>query len=207
VTAPATRRRHTRITQQSPRMAAYVPRWRSGWRRRFVNRALRHDSNRERFARLPCRSPQSEQMDLDCIERLCSHRRSIGIRPKEQPVTRLQAKNLKGPRVRIDEPGMAHLPLGIYRQLPKTIEPSSGRRKDLAYPIRSLADVGPAWRRRHPVVPPACQVRNEDVVADMEFRLGEDPPSPWTTFSELERWDKAAARRGGGDAVGRSRTR
>jgi hypothetical protein len=118
-------------------------------------------------------------------------------------MTRFQTKDLACAPLRIDEPRMVHLPGSTYWQLPDTIESRSGRGEDLTYPVRGLADVGPAGRRGHTLAPPTCNVRNEDIVTDVKLRLG-DPQPPWAARAQLKRRDQAATHCGRADAVSRA---
>ncbi len=155
--------------------------------------------------RLADRPPQPEQINLHRIERFCANARSIGMSTEEQPMTCLQSKNFQGARFRIDEPSVAHLPVGIYRQLPDAIEARRGWGEDLAHPIGCLAHVRSAGHRWHALAPPTCKVRDEDIIANMDLRLRKNPPPTRAALAELEWRDQAASCRRSGDAVRGSR--
>lgn len=86
----------------------------------------------------------------------------------------------------IDEPGPCDALFAVDAEFLDSIDASRGRGKNLADPVGFESEEGRGRRNGHSFAPPARQVRNQDVAAEMEFGFVEDPPPARTAASLLE---------------------
>src|SRR5437870_1995283 len=66
------------------------------------------------------------------------------------------------------------------------IESRSARRQCLTNPIGRNVCPRTGRCRRHAFTTPPRDIRNENVIAKMQLRLEDDPPTAWTTASSVK---------------------
>ena len=82
---------------------------------------------------------------------------------------------------------------------------AGGRREDFAYPVRSEREVRALGELGHPLAAPAREVRDEDLVVEVEFWFVEDPPSARSAVAFVERGSELADQPGAGACRGARR--
>jgi hypothetical protein len=82
---------------------------------------------------------------------------------------------------------MRHAFARVQPQLLAAIDRFRGRRQYLAYPIRREREIGSPRSRRQPLSAPAGEIRDNDVVAEVELGLVKDQPSSGAVQTAIER--------------------
>src|SRR5712691_1623783 len=131
-------------------------------------------------------APERRQVQLDGMERLGADQRRSLVRREQQPSALRQAVDLERSRHRVHEPEMQDVLAGVDRHLLRAVQPFGARRHDLAHPVRRKSEAGGVGKLRHPLAPPAGEVRHEHVVTEVQLGLEEDPPAAGTAPSVVE---------------------
>ncbi len=63
---------------------------------------------------------------------------------------------------------------------------SVDRRQDFAKPIRRKTDVRNVRHPRHSLATPACDIGHDDIVAEVQLGLDQEPPTARTVLAVLE---------------------
>ena len=82
---------------------------------------------------------------------------------------------------------------------------AAGSRSTSADPVRRGREERGIGQERQPIAPPACEIRDEDLVAEVELGLLEDQPAARAAAAAMERRAELVAerhRRGGGKRGG-----
>jgi hypothetical protein len=103
------------------------------------------------------------------------------MRAHHHPVSALEAEYLDRPEDGIDEPEVGDTLAGIDLHLPAAVDRARRRREHLTSPVRSQLEGGDVGHGRHALAPPAGKVGNQDLVAEVQLGLIEDPPAPRNT--------------------------
>ena len=130
--------------------------------------------------------------------------RAVAIRTHSPP------RSSKASRSRafgIDKPEVGDALAGIDRPLAVPVEIACRRRKHLADPVGRQGEEGRVGKVRHPLAPPAGDVGHQDVLAEMQLRLVDDPPAAGAAFAEVERIADLTAQNGTGARMRRGRSR
>ncbi len=127
------------------------------------------------------RNPQHVESESMCFER----RRGDDIFTfesccKEPLSLGGQRENFKRVDRRIDVPTVLHAELGIDRELVCAVNHLRRGRQHLAQPIGGGVDVGRRGEWREPLAPPACDVRHQNVRAEVKLRLDSKNPTART---------------------------
>src|SRR5262249_9394378 len=156
------------------------------------------------------RRPPSRQVKRDRIEGLRAHHLIAPVPGEDDPASALEPVDLESPREWIDEPEVRDPLAGVDAHLAAAVDATRRRRDDLADPVGRLREVRRGWERRHALTAPAGPVGNQDVVAQVQLGLEDDPPAPgtgWVAGVPVEGPDQVAARYRGGVRVRRSGAR
>ncbi|HEY0484155.1 MAG TPA: hypothetical protein VGD37_41835 [Kofleriaceae bacterium] len=86
---------------------------------------------------------------------------------------------------------------GIDRHLLGAVGLLGRRRQHLADPVRGHRDEGGVGDHCEPLAPPAGEIRDDDVVAEMKLRLVEDEPASGAAATALERRTELLSHRRG----------
>ena len=96
---------------------------------------------------------------------------------------------------------------GVDRALVLEVDPARRCGQDLARPVRCKWEVRCFGTVRHSLSTPAREIGDEDLVAEVQLRLGEDPPSTRAAAALAERRAELEAEERGSDGVRRRRPR
>src|SRR5438876_10946499 len=83
--------------------------------------------------------------------------------------------------------------LSVFWHLVNAIQTCRVRRDNFADPIGcefEVRNIGIHW---HSLPSPACEVGNQHIRAEVQFRLVDDPPAARTSVAEVERWTELHA--------------
>jgi len=150
--------------------------------------------------------PPAPHVQLHRVEGLGADRPGPFVLRRDDPVPVLQPKHLERLLPWIDEPGVAHALPSVDRELAYPVDAYGGRREDLADPVRCLLEKRHVGEHRHPLASPASQVRDQDVRAEVQLRLDQDPPpsrASRRTGLPVEGTEQGVPHRGRGPGVGR----
>ena len=99
---------------------------------------------------------------------------SVSTRTQWPP---LSSKTFQRARVGVDKPQVNDLLARVDCPLRSLIECPGRWRKDFAHPVRRKRDVRHVGVLRHAFAPPTRQIGHHDIVAQVQFRLVDDPPA------------------------------
>ena len=158
----------------------------------------------------PCASrsgPEIGEAERDRVEGGDAHRTAVPRAPDEHPLATAELERLEGVVRRVDEPEVTNPFAGVNRALAMEVEAACRRRKYLAHPVRCESHVGSFRIVRHPFPAPAREVGNQNVLAEVQLGLVDDPPSSRTPSAELKRIPEIGPQRGARECVWHCRPR
>src|SRR2546422_32307 len=150
-------------------------------------------------------APPAAHVELERFERFGADEYSPLVCGCRDPTATDQAVDLERPCERIDEPEMSDPFARVDRHLAVAVERAGAGGERLAGPVRSLLEPGDVREFGHVLAPPARKIRDEDIVAEVQLGLVQDPPAARLPCRarRLVEGAQVHAHRRGGERVGR----
>jgi hypothetical protein len=126
------------------------------------------------------------QLELDGLEWFGGDDRRVLPHGQDRPHAFAQAQHLECAVLWLHEPCVCDARLRVDSALAPAVEPLGRRREHGAHPIRSEREEGFVWHGWQPFTRPPGEVRNQDLLSEMQLRLVEDPPATGASDAPME---------------------
>lgn len=151
--------------------------------------------------------PQHGQLEVEHVEGLGVDDRLVLVDSQECVVTMVEAEDLERSQMRVEQPDVAHRLACVDGKLVRAVDLGRAGTEDLAQPVRRKRDVRVGGEERETIASPSREVRNEDVVTQVELGLEEKEPTSGTTTAAFERRPELFAQGGSRGSMRKGRPR
>ena len=150
----------------------------------------------QRALRLLCR-PQIGKPNRQRFERFTLHDGLCAPSTDNAISSTVESKHFQCLNERVDEPHVSDALPAIDRDLLRSVDRRSRRRKNLADPVRCELECARLRKGRHAFAAPARYIRNKHVAAQVKLWLDENDPATRSTTTAVERAIEFACQAGG----------